>query len=97
MNQGYSQAIEIDIANGNCDPDFEPPERVKTDYEYEIGKDKRIVINFKGASNGNCFFESNLEIDGPSKSVALYRPEILVQDAEFENFYKKISDASLTI
>ena len=38
-----------------------------------------------------------LEVEGPSKTVYLYRPEILVQNAEFKNLYKKIADASVTI
>lgn len=55
------------------------------------------MIDFKGASNGDCFFESTLEIEGANESIALYRPEILVQDLVSDQLYKKVADASLRI
>ena len=94
----FVRSITVQVANNRCSPDFEPPSNsIDDEYEYEIGVDKDIVIDFKDASNGDCFFESTLEISGPTESVALYRPEILVQDLEFDQLYKKIADASLRI
>ena len=54
--------------NGRCDPDFKFPQTrlIDESYEYEIGKDDTISIEFPDASNGNCFFESQIEIEGPS-------------------------------
>ena len=91
--------INVNIVSGACKPDFEGPSTsgIDDDYEYEIGTDKDIVVKFKDASNGDCFFESELEVEGPSKTIYLYRPEILVQNAVFKNLYKKIADASVTI
>ena len=70
---------------------------IKDDYEYEIGKDGPIQIEFEGASNGNCLFESTIEVDGPSEGIALFFPEILVQSKEFPEIYQKIKDPTLTI
>ena len=78
-------------------PDFEGPEVSDDEFEYEIGKDGNLVITFKGASNGDCYFETELEIDGPSDSVAFFRPQILVQNAIYPEKYTKIADATLTI
>ena len=74
------RSFSIDIVSGACKPDFEGPSTsgIDSEYEYEIGKDKDIVVKFKDASNGDCFFESELEVEGPSKTIYLYRPEILV-------------------
>ena len=94
----FIRTVTVEIANNRCSEDFEPPSNnIEDEYEFEIGVDKDIVINFKDASNGNCFFESTLEIEGSTESIALYRPEILVQDVEFDQLYKKVADASLTI
>ena len=72
--------IKVEIGNGRCEPDFNGPntKSIDDDYEYFIGKDKDLKIKFKDASNGNCKFESKLEIDGPSEAVALFLPAILV-------------------
>ena len=52
--------VNVDIFNGRCEPDFEFPRTssIKDEYEFEIGKDSPITIEFEGASNGNCYFES---------------------------------------
>ena len=81
----YKNVIQVEIGNGRCDPDFNGPDTKKIDkeYEYTIGKDTNLKITFKDAHNGNCFFESKLEVDGPDDSIALFLPEILVQDARY--------------
>ena len=69
-------AIQVEIGNGRCDPDFNGPDTTTIDdeYEYVIGEDINLVIKFKDANNGNCFFKSKLDIDGPTESVARYQP-----------------------
>ena len=73
--------IKITIGNGRCKPDFNGPDEVDDEYEYHIGKDASLVIKFKEASNGNCWFDSEMEVDGPSDDVYLFMPPIQVQDA----------------
>ena len=66
--------IFVDIGNGKCFPDFNGPndKEIDSDYKYNIGKDGNLVIKFKDASNGNCFFESEIDTDAP-KSVMFYK------------------------
>ena len=72
--------VNVDVFNGRCEPDFEFPRTsgIKDEYEYEIGKDSPISIDFEGASNGNCYFESQIELEGPSQNIIVFFPEILV-------------------
>ena len=62
-----------------CQPNFSPPE-VNEEYEYVIGKDASLVIEFENANNGNCFFESTLEAETISEDAFFFRPEILVEN-----------------
>ena len=91
--------LEVDVINGRCEPDFEFPRTkdIKDSYEYEIGKDSPIEIKFEGASNGDCYFKSEIEIDGPSEGIAVFFPEILVQQNRFPEKYDKIMDPRLSI
>ena len=80
MGNQYQSLVNVEIANGICVPDFQFPQvkQIKDSYEYQIGQDSAIKIELPDASNGNCFFDSKVEIEGPSQAILIFFPQILV-------------------
>ena len=63
-------------------PNFRPPNRrnFNDTFVYEIGEDSSLEIEFADAVNGNCYFNSTLELNATNdfEDAFTFQPEILV-------------------
>lgn len=92
----HSTTFVISVEIEPCQPNFSPPE-VNEKYEYVIGRDQSLIIEFSNANNGNCFFESTMEFDTSSEDAFFFRPEILVENMQQQSQFSIILDAQLKI